>query len=105
MGPAPRRLPLVAPLDDDAIARGLERLRREGWVDGDPPTLTDAGVRYRVSVEDATDRAEACVLEGVLTDAERDELFGILRPMAATICAGGGYPADPNDRSLPGVDD
>ncbi|HYD09483.1 MAG TPA: MarR family winged helix-turn-helix transcriptional regulator [Acidimicrobiales bacterium] len=91
--------------DADAIASGLDRLRREGWIDGDPPTLTDAGIAYRVSIEDKTDEAERGVLDGVLTDAERDELFAILKPMAATICAGGGYPADPNERSLPGVED
>ncbi|HVT75836.1 MAG TPA: hypothetical protein VHD87_02315 [Acidimicrobiales bacterium] len=39
-----------------------------------------------------------------LTDAERDELFAILKPMAATIVVGGGYPADPNERELPGVE-
>jgi len=89
--------------DADAIARGLQRLRAEGWVDGDPPTITDAGIHVRVSVEDATDVGEAAVLD-VLTDEERDELFAILKPMAATIVAGGGYPADPNERDLPGVD-
>jgi hypothetical protein len=88
--------------DADAITRGLERLRAEGWVDGEPPTITEAGVRARVAVEDATDVGEASVLDA-LTEAERDELFSILRPMAATIVAGGGYPADPNERELPGV--
>ena len=87
----------------DAVATGLASLREKGWVDGDPPTLTDAGIKVRVEVEDLTDRGEAAVLD-VLTDDERDELFAILKPMAATIVAGGGYPADPNERELPGVD-
>jgi hypothetical protein len=89
---------------DDAVARDLAVLRERGWVDGDPPTITDAGIRARVELEDATDRAEAYVLDA-LNDAERDELFAILRPMAATIVAGKGYPSDPNDRTLPGVED
>lgn len=88
----------------DAVALGLERLRREGWVEGEPPTITDAGIKARVAVENATDVGEAHVL-AALADDEREELFTILKPMAATICAGGGYPADPNERTLPGVDD
>lgn len=90
--------------DGDAVARGLAAIRGKDLVNGDPPVLTDAGIRVRVELEDATDAGEAYVLEAV-TDAEREELYGILGPVAATICAGGGYPADPNTRSLPGVDD
>ena len=86
------------------VARGLASIRSRGLVDGDPPTLTDAGLRARVELEDLTDAGEAYVLDAI-TDAERDELFGILAPMAATICAGGGYPADPNQRTLPGVEE
>ena len=89
--------------DADAIAAGLVHLRAQGWVEGEPPIITADGIRVRVAVEDATDVGEAAVLD-VLTDAERDELFAILKPMAATIVAGGGYPADPNERELPGVD-
>lgn len=89
--------------DVDAIALGLEGLRSRGWVEGDPPTITEAGVQVRVQVEDATDVSEAAVLN-VLTEAERDELFAILKPMATTIVAGGGYPTDPNERDLPGVE-
>ncbi len=88
--------------DDDAVAVGLESLRAKGWVEGEPPVLTDLGTTARVAVEDATDIGEAAVLS-VLTDVERDELFSILKPMAAAIVAGGGYPADPNERELPGV--
>jgi hypothetical protein len=90
--------------DAAAIATGLASLRAKGHVEGEPPVLTDVGLQARVAVEHATDAAEAEVLD-VLTDAERDELFAILAPMAATICAGGGYPADPNTRTLPGLDD
>jgi hypothetical protein len=89
--------------DDDAISASIASLRAEGYVDGDPPQITPTGVAARVEVEDATDVGEAYVLDA-LTDAEREELFGILRPMAATIVAGGGYPSDPNERDLPGVD-
>ena len=89
--------------DDASIAASLDATARRGLVDGDPPQLTPAGIRARVEVEDATDVGEAAVLN-VLSDAERDELFEMLRPMAATIVAGGGYPADPNERELPGVD-
>lgn len=87
----------------EPIDASLEWLRAEGYVDGDPPQITPAGVAARVEVEDATDVGEAYVLDA-LDDSEREELFAILRPMAATIVAGGGYPSDPNDRDLPGVD-
>ena len=90
--------------EPEAVAEGIASLRAKGWIDGEPPTITDAGIKVRVAVEDATDVGEAAVLE-VLTDGERDELFAILKPMAATIVAGGGYPADPNERTLPGVED
>jgi hypothetical protein len=89
--------------EPDAVAAGVSSLRTKGWIDGEPPTITDAGIVARVAVEDATDVGEAAVLD-VLSDAERDELFAILKPMAATIVAGGGYPADPNERQLPGVE-
>jgi hypothetical protein len=89
--------------DDDAVARGLAGIREKGLVEGDPPVLTAAGIQARVELEDLTDRGEAYVLDAI-TDAERDELYGILGPMCTTICAGGGYPADPNARTLPGVD-
>ncbi len=88
---------------ESAVAEGLAVLRDRGYVDGDPPTITDAGITARVALETSTDAAEAHVLDAV-TDAERDELFAILKPMAATIVAGGGYPADPNERTLPGVE-
>jgi hypothetical protein len=88
--------------DEASIAASLASLRARGLVDGDPPQLTDAGITERVGIEDATDIGEAAVLDA-LTDSEREELFEILRPMAATIVAGGGYPADPNERELPGV--
>lgn len=90
--------------EPEAVTAGVASLRAKGWIDGEPPAITDAGVKVRVAVEDATDVGEAAVLD-VLSDAERDELFAILKPMAATIVAGGGYPADPNERTLPGVDD
>jgi hypothetical protein len=89
--------------DAEPIAASLESLRAEGYVEGDPPQITPAGIAARVEVEDATDVGEAYVLDA-LSDAEREELFAILRPMAATIVAGGGYPSDPNERTLPGVD-
>jgi hypothetical protein len=90
--------------DEETVASTLESLRAKGWIDGEPPTITDSGIKARVAIEDATDVGEAAVLDA-LTDAERDELFAILKPMAATIVAGGGYPSDPNERSLPGVAD
>jgi hypothetical protein len=89
--------------DEASINESLATLRDRGYITGDAPQLTEQGVAARVAVEDATDIGEAAVLDA-LTAAERDELFGILRPMAATIVAAGGYPSDPNDRTLPGVD-
>lgn len=88
--------------DDESIAASVATLRERGYVDGDPLQLTDAGIKVRVALEDATDVGEAAVLD-VLTPDEREELFAILKPMAAAIVAGGGYPADPNERELPGV--
>ena len=88
---------------ESAVGEGLAVLRERGYVDGDPPTITDAGIKARVALETATDEAEKHVLDAISED-ERGELFGILKPMAATIVAGGGYPADPNERTLPGVD-
>lgn len=88
---------------ESSVAAGLSVLRERGLVEGEPPVISDAGIKARVALENDTDDAEAYVLHA-LTDAERDELFDILRPMAATICAGGGYPADPNTRVLPGVE-
>lgn len=89
--------------DAEPIASELQRLRDLGLVEGETPTLTDKAIKVRVEIEDLTDRGEARVLD-CLTDAERDELFAILKPMAATIVAAGGYPADPNERELPGVE-
>jgi hypothetical protein len=88
---------------DDAIAEGLAGLRAEGLVDGDPPALTDAGIRLRADLERATDAAELRVLDA-LEPAEVDELLGLLAPWADTICRGGGYPANPAERTLPGLD-
>lgn len=85
------------------IAEGLEGLRAAGSVEGDPPTLTAAGIQRRAELERATDAAEAHVLDA-LAPAEVEELFEILAPMASAICAGGGYPANPDERSLPGLD-
>jgi hypothetical protein len=88
--------------DEAEVTETLVSLRAEGYIDGDPPVITASGIAARVEVEDATDVGEAYVLDA-LDDAEREELFSILRPMASTIVAGGGYPSDPNDRELPGV--
>ena len=88
----------------EVIAAELAGLRARGLVDGDPPTITDEGIRRRAELERATDAAEAHVLEA-LDPAEVDELFAILAPLSAAICAGGGYPANPDERTLPGLDD
>jgi hypothetical protein len=88
---------------DDAIAAGLEGLRRKGLVDGDPPALTEGGIQMRADLERATDAAEVGILEA-LEPAELDELLDLLAPWADTICKGGGYPANPAERSLPGLD-
>ena len=87
-----------------AIDTGLASLRASGLVDGDPLALTPTGIARRVALEHATDDAEAHVLEA-LDDGEVEELFGILRPRSATICAGGGYPVNPAERRLPGLDE
>ena len=77
---------------EDVVA-SLADLRERGWLDGD--ALTDAGAEERGAIEAATDRADADKI-AALTDAEFDELFGLLEPWAKTIVESGGYPTDPS---------
>ena len=77
---------------EDVLA-SIDDLRERGLLDGH--RLTDAGAEVRGAVESVTDRADADKI-AALTDAEFDELFGLLEPWAKAIVASGGYPTDPS---------
>jgi hypothetical protein len=77
---------------DDVLA-SLADLRERGLLDGDK--LTELGTEVRGAIETATDRADADKI-AALSDAEFDELFGLLEPWAKAIVTSGGYPADPS---------
>jgi hypothetical protein len=76
----------------DDVEAGVERLRSKGYLDGD--AFTDAGRRYRRSIESATDEGEKVVVEALGDDA--DELFSVLEPLQKAVLAGKGYPVDPS---------
>jgi hypothetical protein len=77
----------------DDVEAGVERLRSKGYLDSDE--FTDAGRDYRRSIESATDRGEAVVVEALGDDA--GELFSLLEPLQKAVLDGKGYPANPAD--------
>jgi hypothetical protein len=76
----------------EQVEAGIERLKDKGFLDADE-TLSDAGRDYRRSIEDATDRGEAVVVEGLGDRAE--ELFELLAPFQRAVLDAKGYPVDP----------
>jgi hypothetical protein len=77
----------------DDVLTTLASLEERGLLaDG---TLTPAGRELRGAVETATDRGDAAKV-AALSDAEFDELFGLLEPWAKAVVATGGYPVDPS---------
>ncbi|MCU1448219.1 MAG: hypothetical protein JWP02_389 [Acidimicrobiales bacterium] len=77
----------------EEITAGIERLQERGLIEGNE--FTAAGEELRASIEEATDRQERVVVEGLGDDAE--ELFALLEPWATAIVASGGYPSDPRN--------
>ena len=77
--------------DDDQWRHYQDRLARRGLLDGDG-TLTDAGRELKQRIEDATDALALSALDA-LDDAEVEELFATLTPIARTVVASGDVPA------------
>ena len=76
---------------DQEWAEHLDALAARGLAaDG---ALTDEGRRRKQEVEDRTDALAAPGL-GALTDAELDQLAGLLRPLARAVVQGGDLPLD-----------
>lgn len=73
------------------VDAGYARLEARGLVAD--RAFTDDGRALRSSVEDATDRMEARVVDALGDRA--DELFAILQPWTSAVLDGGGYPVDP----------
>ncbi|MCU1502243.1 MAG: hypothetical protein JWM12_1597 [Ilumatobacteraceae bacterium] len=76
------------PSDLDA---GLERLRADGLIDGDPVALTERGRELRESIEVSTDIQQRPILDALGDDY--DELLSLVEPWAGAIFAAGEYPS------------
>ena len=68
-----------------------DRLAQRGLLDGDG-ALTDAGRELKMHIENTTDALALGALQ-TLDDAEVDELFRTLTPIARTVVAAGDVPA------------
>ena len=79
----------------EQIDIATDRLRERGLLEGDG--FTPAGEQLRAQIEEATDRQERTVVEGLGDDAE--ELFALLEPWSKAVVASGGYPRDPSTLS------
>jgi hypothetical protein len=80
------------------VDAAYERLTDRGLVaDG---VLTAAGTELRSHIERTTDESTRAVIDRIGDDF--DELIGLLRPMAAAIVEGGGYPTSPKNLRVPG---
>ncbi len=77
--------------DDDQWRHYQFRLAGRGLLDGDG-ALTASGRRLKQHIEDTTDALSLTALEA-LDDAEIEELFQTLTPIARTVVAGGDVPA------------
>ena len=71
---------------------GLDRLRRRGWIDGDPVVFTSDGRAVREWIEASTNAQQQPVLDAIGRDY--DELLGYLEPWASAIVAASYYPSD-----------
>ena len=71
---------------------GLDRLRRRGWIDGDPVVFTSDGRAVREWIEASTNAQQQTVLDAIGRDY--DELLGYLEPWASAIVAASYYPSD-----------
>ena len=77
--------------DDDQWRHYQDRLAERGLLDGDG-ALTEAGRELKQRIEDTTDALALTALDA-LDDAEVEELFQTLTPIARTVVAGGDVPA------------
>ncbi len=77
--------------DDDQWRDHQDALGRRGLLDSDG-TLTDAGRELKQRIEDTTDELALSALEP-LADAEVEELFRALTPIARAVVAAGDVPA------------
>jgi hypothetical protein len=77
--------------DEDQWRHYQDQLARRGLLDGDG-ALTDAGRGLKQHIEDTTDALALSALN-VLDDAEVEELFRTLTPIARVVVEGGDVPA------------
>jgi hypothetical protein len=77
--------------DEDQWRHYQDRLARRGLLDAGG-ALTDAGRVLKQRIEDTTDALALSALEA-LDDAEVEELFATLTPIARAVVAGGDVPA------------
>lgn len=79
----------------EAMDLALTRLRARGLLDGD--ALSEGGRRFRDQVEEATDRAEAPLLDAL--GADLDRLVDALGRWSQAVVARGWFPPDPYKRA------
>jgi Helix-turn-helix family len=72
---------------EEELAAGVDRLREQGWLDGD--ALSDDGRAVREEIERATDLQMAPALDALGGDLT--ELVDLLRPWGAAMREAGGY--------------
>jgi hypothetical protein len=77
--------------DDDQWRHYQDQLARRGLLDS-AGALTDTGREFKQHIEDTTDVLALSGLDG-LDDAEVEELFATLTPIARVVVAGGDVPA------------
>jgi hypothetical protein len=77
--------------DDDQWRHYQDQLARRGLLDS-AGALTDTGREFKQHIEDTTDVLALSALDG-LDDAEVEELFATLTPIARVVVAGGDVPA------------
>jgi len=77
--------------DDDQWRHYQDQLARRGLLDS-AGALTDTGREFKQRIEDTTDALALSALDG-LDDAEVEELFATLTPIARVVVAGGDVPA------------
>jgi hypothetical protein len=78
---------------DEQMDDADERLRRDGWLEGDG--LSTSGRERREAIEVATDEQMRPAIDALGDDL--DELLALLEPWGKAVVAAGGYPAGPSD--------
>ena len=72
---------------EEELEAGVDRLREQGWLDGD--ALSDDGRAVREDIESATDLQMAPALDAL--EGDLTELVDLLRPWGAAMREAGGY--------------